>query len=227
MRNIEQLLDGGYAGLYGEVVTCDTYKVRSLPFIPDIVYDIGANVGIFTRFARQLWPSALIIAVEPHPQNIADFKGFTPADDRIILLEGALGNDLIYHVEGAVNGSGECYLSETLGYRGNHLRQGGRIQPSTVCPLPLRKIVLPYRRPFTRAILKLDCEGAENCLWEDSAAMTILHSMDYLAMELHYYSGGGKEQESVRTQTDAALKTFEPTHFIQKEANHFWATRKE
>jgi FkbM family methyltransferase len=35
------------------------------------VIDVGANIGFYALRAKQLWPDAHVIAVEPHPQNFA------------------------------------------------------------------------------------------------------------------------------------------------------------
>lgn len=37
---------------------------------PEIVLDIGANVGCFAAWAHQRWPNAKVIAYEPHPKNV-------------------------------------------------------------------------------------------------------------------------------------------------------------
>ena len=68
MGKLEESLNGGYKGLYGEVVDRDEYHLRDLAdvvsindpkfihdpghprgfnFIPDVVIDLGANVGVF------------------------------------------------------------------------------------------------------------------------------------------------------------------------------------
>jgi FkbM family methyltransferase len=52
----------------------EAHFLRSLPrfFRTDedfVVFDVGANVGTYARLIKQLYPSALIFAFEPHPAN--------------------------------------------------------------------------------------------------------------------------------------------------------------
>jgi hypothetical protein len=110
---LEDTLGGGWPGLYGEVVTEDCYRLRQLDFVPDIVFDIGANVGTFTRHARSLWPRAVIVAVEPDKANCAHFRKFTPMHN-IFLLEAAIGVCDIWRCTTAANGAGEATHSRRL-----------------------------------------------------------------------------------------------------------------
>lgn len=221
---LEETLNGGYRGLYGEVVTCDIYRLRSLPFEPDVIFDIGGNVGVFTRFAAQLFPQAeRIVAVEPDPHNIAIFKHHT-TDPRVVLLERALGHGPIYHGLTAVNGSGETYLSVGLGY--SKFQTGATIELSNVPAISLSEVFHPYWRPGMKTLIKIDCEGAENCLWHDAASMAILKMADYLCMELHSFAVNAEERDEVIRQTDMALKVLESTHHCEREHVHFWALKK-
>lgn len=115
---IDEIWEGAYKGLYGEVVTEDIYRIRQLQFIPDVIFDLGANVGTFSKFARELFPNALIVAIEPDAQNIEYFKEFNnPVDNNIVLHNLAIGNGEMFRVDGALNGAHECYISSGLGFR--------------------------------------------------------------------------------------------------------------
>lgn len=41
---------------------------------PEIVLDIGANVGAFARWASVRWPKAVVYCYEPHPDNFGLLK---------------------------------------------------------------------------------------------------------------------------------------------------------
>lgn len=222
---LEDTLKGGYRGLFGEVVTCDMYHLRQVKFQPDLVIDIGANIGVFTRFARELFPAAKIVAVEPDPDNIRVFKEFTH-DANTVLLECAMGKGVVYHGLNACNGSGETYLSPGLGYTKEGLDSRGDVLASTVPTRTFQDIVKAYWKPGMKTVVKIDCEGAENLLWLDIEAMSLLHQMDYLTIELHYYSLTGAEQEEVKAVTNAALKSLEETHNCELEHVYFWATKR-
>lgn len=219
-----------YLGLYGEVVTCDTYKLKQLRFVPALVLDIGANIGIFSRFARQLWPQAKIVAVEPHEANCEYFRVMTH-DPNTTLIQKALGRGKIYHgLTSVLNGSGETYLSAGLGYPEKRMQEefqtSGRYVPSTVPTLMLSELAEAYWRPGMKTVLKVDCEGAENVIWGHKPSMDVLRNMDYLAMEIHYYALDGALHPEVVEQTQAALKSLEATHVCFLEGVHFWATKR-
>ena len=55
--------------VFGEVCIGDCYALRRLAFAPEVIFDIGANVGAFTSYARFMFPHAKIISVEPDPRN--------------------------------------------------------------------------------------------------------------------------------------------------------------
>ncbi len=120
-KGIHSTLNGGFPGLYGEVVTEDIYKIKELNFIPDVILDLGANIGIFSRYARELFPNALIISIEPHPDNIKAFKKYTN-DENIILIEKGIGKGTLYKSKKAVNGAAEVYLSSNSAFTKNELK---------------------------------------------------------------------------------------------------------
>ncbi|WP_165977707.1 FkbM family methyltransferase [Nonomuraea diastatica] len=56
---------------YQEIFEDECYDQFSLPEEPTIV-DVGANIGLFTVFAKRQWPTASILAFEPVPRT-ADY----------------------------------------------------------------------------------------------------------------------------------------------------------
>lgn len=217
-------LDDDYKALYGEVVTEDIYRLKQLSFVPDVVFDIGANIGIFTRYARDLWPVARIVAVEPHPDNIFEFNRLTPWNDQnIFLVPHALGTGPIFHGTGARNGSGETYLSHGLGYAEGSLNSHSS---TAMIGRSLASIVRPHWCPGQKAVIKMDCEGAENCIWEDPESMAVLRRFDYIAMEVHFYAADAEQHPEMKEKTLAALKSLEATHECELDNVNFWATKK-
>lgn len=55
--------------LYSEIFTDRTYLQPGWPTLPasPTIFDVGANIGLFSRFAAQEWPDASIFAFEPIP----------------------------------------------------------------------------------------------------------------------------------------------------------------
>jgi FkbM family methyltransferase len=50
-----------------EVLLEKVYDLSLVPFTPDLIYDFGANIGLFSLIAANRWPDAKLICVEPHP----------------------------------------------------------------------------------------------------------------------------------------------------------------
>ncbi len=61
------------------------------PNPPQVIYDIGANVGTWTLLAKALFPSAEIHAFEPLPQHVEQFRLKTIALPDVHLHEIGLG----------------------------------------------------------------------------------------------------------------------------------------
>ncbi len=224
--NIEETLNGGYLGLVGEVVTHDCYKIKELDFIPDVVLDLGGNVGVFARFAREMFPEALIVSVEPHPENQETFKKFTN-DKNILLLEKAIGTGTIWHDSGAVNGSGEVYLSAGLGYPENEMDTiPGKLDRYEIPTIMPDELIKKYVKKGQKVLVKIDIEGNEHTIFTHEASMSALRKMDYVCMEVHWYALHGGLTEEVREKTLAALESFNETHDTELEGVHFWATKK-
>jgi len=226
-NTLEETLKGGYNGLYGEVVTCDMYRLRSVKFQPDIVFDVGANVGIFSRFARTLFPAVLIVALEPHPENLYYFRKFTfSKDPNLILVEKALGKGVVYRCSGAANGAGESYLTTGPGFSDKEVGAAANLKQTVIPSVTLGELIYSYWTPAMKSILKVDCEGAENSIWTDALSMAALVLMDYICMELHDYSLSGAGREEVLAVTTAGLRLLERTHTCERDGVYFWATKK-
>ena len=229
--NIEDTLNGGYNGLWGEVVQEDIYKIRDLKtgslqenthdrafdFTPDIIFDLGANIGVFTRYARELYPKALIVAVEPDPENIKVFKEFT--QDKTVLIEKGIGSGDLFHYKGA-NGSGEVYLSKNSAYKKH---TGVKVEIQSIKLTELKK----YIKKGMKVLCKVDIEGNETSIFDDPESMKFLLSFDYVTMELHYFSPTHLGVKDVKLSTRKALKKFEATHDTFYDHPMFYATKKK
>lgn len=235
--------DGQYNGLYGEVVTCDMYRMRDVAdivsindpnyihekghaslvnFIPDVIIDLGANVGVFSRYARTLFPKAIIISVEPDPVNCSVFREHTN-DSNTILLENAIGHGDIYNVSKSGNGAMKVYLSEGLGYSKTDLK--------TFHPTDIKSIMLTdlkkYIKEGDKTILKLDIEGNETVLFNDPASVEMLKTFNYITIELHYYACDGGKAQAVTDKTNEVLNELSKTHNTLKDGVYFYAVKND
>ncbi len=54
-----------------EILIERVYNLEVVPFVPDLVMDLGANIGLFTLLAARRWPQAGFVCVEPHPTTFS------------------------------------------------------------------------------------------------------------------------------------------------------------
>lgn len=217
MRTTEEIC----AAIYGEVVTEDIYGLKTVDFQPDVVFDLGANMGVFSRYARTLFPKALIVAIEPNPDNCEVFRRLTKDKDTI-LCECAIGRGPVYRHPNAANGAMECYVTACTGYE----KAKGNIPADAVNAFMPDVLIAQYLQSGQRAILKMDIEGNDNAVWEHAPSIKALRSLDYIAVEVHRYALTGDRIEAVNKLTDEALKSFEATHDCQQKHVIFTARKR-
>jgi len=222
MRSPEETM--GYDGLFREVVVGDIYKLRELSFIPDLIFDIGANIGIFTRFAAELFPNAKIVSVEPHPPNFELLRDNSPPN--AVLLDLALGRGKVWNPRTAANGAGECYLGEYLGYSEEFHRETNATLVA-VGTVTIEELFERYWEAGMKTVVKIDCEGAENSIFDHEPSMACLRKSEYVTMEIHHYSGTALDNPKVIEATRHQLESFEGTHECTREHVLFYATKRK
>lgn len=208
---LENTLNGGYNGLYGEVVTEDCYRLKTLGFVPDVIFDLGANIGVFTRYAREMFPNAKIISVEPHLENFVNLENFTSSNN-IVFLNMAIGKGVIYRIASDVNGAHESYINDVKGE-----------QVAIDCVMP-NKLIENYLQNSQKSYLKLDIEGNENIIWTHPDSMEALKSIDFIAMELHFLTSNWTDTDIQNTYK--MMEYFNDTHHCEFVAPMFYAKRK-
>lgn len=182
-----------------EVFVAGEYEqVRSLS--PDLVVDLGSNVGISVLYFRALFPRARIVAVEPEPsayerltQNIAHLDGVTT-------VQAAMGDR-----DGEVtlySGAESWAASTTPSTRTpNAASVPARTLDSLVEELTLERI----------GLLKMDIEGAETAVLRDEAA----RRAEAIVLEFH-------QEHTDRTVWDVLgeLEDHELVHLHGDSASH-------
>ncbi len=233
-----------YQAIFNEVDKDDYYEIRNLPFNPNVVFDLGANVGVFTTLARNLIPRASIIAVEPDARNFALLKRQTGHLHNITYVNKALGTGDIWQglpkLEPPYYGAIRSYVTQDqLGFLTEDMPQPpgqqGRddypiYEPSKVEAVSLAQLFTTYTKPDDLVLLKMDCEGGENSIFADPDSMEALHRVDCITMETHYYTKGtGTQHEANLAKVEEALMSLSSTHncHLDREKRYFRATRKD
>ena len=213
-----------YRGLYGEVVTADCYKLRSLDFIPDLVFDIGANVGVFTRYARELWPEARIVCVEPSIRNFERLKNYTNPRE-CVFLNQAIGSGRIQRSPEPANGAQEAFLCEGLGYPSGSLAD---YEATDVDSVTLSSVMcMSHWASNNKVVVKIDCEGGENSIISHKPSNDMLRCADYITGEYHHFAAHGGVLEQVKTETAEWLDGFGDTHDVVVEHPNFYMRKRD
>ena len=231
------MTDNEFAPLFEELVQQDCYRLRTVPFQPDVILDIGANVGVFTSCARFLFPSATIVAIEPNPRNWGLLNRHTRHLPNVTLLMGALGTgplwrELVEDIRPPYYGGGNRYL--TAGQLGCPLSMFDYNGPCSravgVVPMSLSRLVDRYAPGSIPLLVKIDIEGGENCIFNHEPSMAALRRIDYLAMEVHYpVDGTGPVFEPGKPTIRQSLMSLADTHdcVLDEPRNLFYATRRK
>jgi FkbM family methyltransferase len=218
--NLELANNGNYNGLFGEIVTLDCYRLSTLPFTPDTIIDLGANVGIFTRHCRGLFPDALIISVEPDTDN---FEYLKVGNDhhKTKLLKKAVGTGNIYRLPNALNGAHECYLSEGVGYSGSDLKLFETVDVSSIMLPDLSRLITG------KVLLKVDIEGNDTVIMNDPESVELIKTFDYITFEIHNYAQTHDKVIEVRRVVSEFIEALSITHEIIMDHSYIFATHKK
>jgi FkbM family methyltransferase len=68
--NIRLCASGGditHLWVADEILVDRVYDLSLVPFCPEFIFDMGANIGLFSLVAGKKWPDAKILCLEPHP----------------------------------------------------------------------------------------------------------------------------------------------------------------
>lgn len=155
----------------------------------DVVYDIGANLGMYARFEVTAFGAARVIAFEPMSANRALFQQNMKLGgiaDRVQVFPHALadaeGHELLQIDDVA---SGAAALDRVTGGRASEShRQYG--VPARTERVPVARLDDLVRREALPppSVIKIDVEGAEALVLK-GARQTIIQHKPRLAIELH------------------------------------------
>lgn len=159
--------------IYTEVCEWDVYGLRGLAFEPDVIIDVGANIGGFSAFARMLYPQSCIIAIEPHAETWARCRD-NLAGSEVDLRQAALGPGPFTWRDG--------HYDWRHSYRSLSVTDDDIVQ-SDVAGVMLDELIPDDAKNY---VVKLDCEGAEHDLLCHPASLQALCNSAYWTAEIHF-----------------------------------------
>jgi len=60
--------------IYDEIFIEKVYDLNKVNFVPEVIIDCGAHIGLFTTLANNYFPSGDSFAFEPNPENLDYLK---------------------------------------------------------------------------------------------------------------------------------------------------------
>jgi len=143
-------------------------------------------------------------------------------------------------IGGDTNPGGHTYICESVGYDHTDLES----IPLATCPSVTLAELFATHKTNEDYIVKLDCEGGEECLFDDDASNDVLRGAAYFAAELHFFAARHRKIPDADRLKPALLSThghvirafmdwmygFSDTHKVEIElvpnSGMLWATRK-
>ena len=119
----------------------------------DVVYDIGANVGMYTCFFSECLQPNQVVAFEPHPSNLASLRSNLELNNTdAIVIERALSN---------TNGTAELKVASQERGEGKHSLAIDSDEETITVELAAGDQLIESGEIPAPTVLKIDVEGAE------------------------------------------------------------------
>jgi len=82
-------------------------NVKKNGFSPEVIVDVGAYVGEWTKMVRQIYPESYVLAVEPQREKRENLRALAASDDRIRYEDALLGavedEEVSFHINETVS----------------------------------------------------------------------------------------------------------------------------
>jgi FkbM family methyltransferase len=163
---------------YDEIVIQDTYGLRQLQEknIPiTTIVDIGGNLGIFSAFARTLFPQARIVCLEA-------------LNDTYLSLKENLQSYNVETYNMAFGDGSTLFFNKCQDHSGANqfrkIKSDSHNPEINIISKTLQDIFsdLKIEQPY---IIKMDIEGSEMFLYDNPMCYDILRNCQYFTMEYH------------------------------------------
>jgi FkbM family methyltransferase len=160
----------------------------------DVIYDIGANIGLYSRFMAQCFDASRVYAFEPIENNrtlLVENLRLGRCESRVEIVPLAVSNEdgtCEFQIDDLTSNSGTLD-AVTHGNPSQSRAQYG-LPPATIrVPVACLDTLVESKGFATPALIKLDVEGAEALALEGAKSLLSQHG-PYLVIELHGAEAG-------------------------------------
>jgi len=144
---------------FRQVFVAREYDSPNLPPSADVIFDLGANIGLSSVFFASRYPSAKLLCVEPDDGNYSLLgRNTLPFGDRVIRRKAA-----VWHVDGKVSFATEDEHGNSFGAWGGQVKSEGGTH--LVDAVSIASLIRDYKIEKID-ILKVDIEGSEKEIFE-------------------------------------------------------------
>lgn len=151
----------------------DQYQLEN-SFVPETIFDCGANIGLAAVYFGIQFPDAKIICIEPEPQNLSILRKNIQPYPNISVIPKALWS---HPTQIVIENNG-------LDNWGFTVREAIEPTKETIPTTSINEVLSNLREVGT-LLLKIDIEGSEKKVLEAVDAKEWLEKCNVLIIELH------------------------------------------
>lgn len=161
-------------------------------FNPELVLDLGANIGVFTKYIKELFPEASVIAVEVENDNFAILQQNTKHISDVILYQRGIwyNNSNLKVIERATG---------TVGYKVEETTEA-----TSIIGISIDELIKDYIGE--KILIKMDIEGAERALFDHIENADWPNRINGLLIETHDKIIPGTDAVVLKTMLDYNFK---------------------
>jgi FkbM family methyltransferase len=168
----EEKEEKSFNTIYDEIIINDCYRIINKNFgEADFVFDIGANIGLFSLVASTIYNNACVVSIEPNEELIESLRKNSPCSLKLLIPFG-----------------------NPIEKRKIKLDDMGNIYTKTVIDNKTGKPCIGLNGLVgicgaKNYIVKIDCQGAEHVLFNEENLknyhLDAINNAKYLAIEIH------------------------------------------
>ncbi|MBK9249843.1 MAG: FkbM family methyltransferase [Ignavibacteria bacterium] len=139
---------------FGQILIDRDYDFE-IDFTPNIIIDLGANIGLAALYFKNKFPTANIVCVEPEQSNFKLLQMNTSQYDNVVCLNNGIWN----------KNTNLIIEDSKSGFWGFMVRETTEITANSIQAISINEIMSQLNIEFID-ILKIDIEGSEKELFE-------------------------------------------------------------